>query len=264
MSKPNDAIRQANRKALPKFLLTMFCAALAGGVFGFCAAYFGLDGIAGALGQAGEAFSQWVAPWLLLACAILQPLVCLPMYLGAKKRLASWDGEDEEVSDRVEYNLSVLIMVVGMFTLLAMFLLGASYAAPLLQGDNPPLLVLLGSPAFFIVSVVESLLIQQRAVDLSKRLAPEKTASVYDMKFQKKWFDSCDEAEKLIIGQCAYKAYSATPKICSALWLVFTLSALFLGTGLLPILSVCLIWAISQGVYSYWSVKLSIPGSNLS
>ena len=33
MTNPNDEIRQANRKALPKFLLTLFCAALVGGVF---------------------------------------------------------------------------------------------------------------------------------------------------------------------------------------------------------------------------------------
>ena len=45
MTNPNDEIRQANRKALPKFLLTLFCAALVGGVFGYCAAFFGLYGV---------------------------------------------------------------------------------------------------------------------------------------------------------------------------------------------------------------------------
>ena len=34
---------------------------------------------------------------------------------------------------------------------------------------------------------------------------PEKTASVYDMKFQKKWLETCDEAEKIIVGKCAFK-----------------------------------------------------------
>ena len=83
------------------------------------------------------------------------------------------------------------------------------------------------------------------------------------MKFRKKWLDSCDEAEKLMAGQCAYKAYSASTKACAGLWLVFTLSALFLGTGLLPILAVCLIWAVNQCVYSYWSIKLSASGTNI-
>ena len=47
-------------------------------------------------------------------------------------------------------------------------------------------------------------------VDAAKKTNPEKTASVYDTKFQKKWLDSCDEAEKIMIGKCAFKAYAAT------------------------------------------------------
>jgi len=39
---------------------------------------------------------------------------------------------------------------------------------------------------------------------------PEKTASVYDMKFQKKWLETCDEAEKIIVGKCAFKAFNIT------------------------------------------------------
>lgn len=263
MRKADDAIRQANRKALPKFLLIIFCAALVGGVFGYCAAAFGLDGLAGVLAQMGEAFSLWVAPWLLLACAVAQPLICVPMYLRAKGLFARWDGEDEAVPSRIDRALSILMWITGMFCLASMFLMGASYAGPMWDEEELHLLNLLGVPVFFIVSVVESMLIQQRAVDLTKRLYPEKQASVYDMRFQKKWFESCDEAERLMIGQCAYKAYSAVTKVCVALWLIFSLSAMFLNTGLLPILAVCLIWGVSQCVYSYWAVKLSAPGANL-
>lgn len=263
MTDRNDEIRQANRKALPRFLLTLFCAALVGGTFGYCAAAFGLDGVAGGLRQAGEFFSLSIAPWLLLACAVAQPLVCVPLYLRAKRHLTGWDGEDETVSEQLDHDLSILLLISSIFTLGGMFLLGAAYAGPVMNGEEPHMFSLVGVPAFFIVTMVEAILIQQRIVDLSKRMAPEKKGSVYDMHFQKKWFDSCDEAEKLIIGQCAYKAYSASTKVCAGLWLVFTLSALFLETGLLPILAVCLIWAVSQCVYSYWSIKLSSPGANI-
>ena len=47
----------------------------------------------------------------------------------------------------------------------------------------------------FVALMVENTLLQQRSVDLTKRLYPEKTASVYDTHFRKKWLDSCDEAE---------------------------------------------------------------------
>ena len=260
MNQSNDAIRQANRRALPKFLLIMFCAALVGGTFGYCAASFGLEGVAGALGRAGEFFSLSVAPWLLLGCAVLLPAVCLPLYSSAKKMLTQWDGEDEDVPARAERTLSAATLACNVFMLAAMFLMGASYAAPLLTSEEPSLLGLLGVPVFFIVTMLECLLLQQWVVDLTKRLNPEKTASVYDLKFQKKWYDSCDEAEKLLIGQCAYKAFLAMSRVCGALWLVFTLSALFLGTGLLPILAVCLIWGTGQIAYSYWTLRLDRPG----
>ena len=52
-------------------------------------------------------------------------------------------------------------------------------------------------------------------------------------------------------------------KVCGALWLIFTLSALFLGTGLLPILVVFIIWMVSQCVYGYWSIRLDRPGTEL-
>ena len=57
--------------------------------------------------------------------------------------------------------------------------------------------------AAFVVVMVETMIIQQRCVDAVKRMNPEKTASVYDVKFQRKWMDSCDEAEKIIVGKCA-------------------------------------------------------------
>ena len=63
---------------------------------------------------------------------------------------------------------------------------------------------------------------------------PEKTASVYDTKFQKKWMESCDEAEKIMIGKCAFKAYAATNTVCSILSIVLAICALVFGIGFLP------------------------------
>ncbi|HIT32501.1 MAG TPA: DUF3169 family protein [Candidatus Enterenecus stercoripullorum] len=260
MKKADDAIRQANRNALPKFLLIMFCAALVGGAFGYCAAAFGLDRLAGALKQTGEFFSLYIAPWILLACAALQPILSVPLYRRAKKRFAAWDGEDEEVFNQMDGTLSIVLWLGGIFNLLALFLMGAAYAGPIIQDDRylSQFLVVLLS---FLAVLAETLLIQQRVVDLAKRMAPEKKGSIYDIRFRQKWFESCDEAEKLLIGQCAYKAYCANSTACLALWLIFTLSALFFSTGFLPILAVCLIWGVGQCAYSYWSIKLSATRS---
>ena len=39
-----------------------------------------------------------------------------------------------------------------------------------------------------------------------------------------------------------------------------TLTALFLNTGFLALITVCLIWGIFQAVYSYWTIKLGRTG----
>ncbi len=257
MTNPNDEIRQANRRALPKFILIVILSCLLGLVTGFFAARLGVEGLADGLRAFGRGFSRWAAPWLLAACAVIEPAACLPQYFAAKRELAAWDGEDEAVSDRVDRRLSIVMWANGTLLICALFLIAAAYSAGFDQG---PFLFFLGL-AGFVATMAEAIVIQQKLVDLSKRLSPEKQGSVYDLKFQKKWMDSCDEAEKLLIGRCAYKAYSAVSMTCLILWMIFTLTALFLGTGFLPVLAVCVIWVVAQSVYCWWAVKLSSPGA---
>ena len=75
---------------------------------------------------------------------------------------------------------------------------------------------------------------------------------------------SCDEAEKAMIGKCAFKAFSAASSACNALALVFTISALIFGTGFLPVLAVCTVWLVSQCVYCREGMKLGRAGNKIS
>lgn len=256
MTNRNDEIRQANRKALPKFILIVVLGCLVGGALGFSMARFGMDAMADGLFAAGDAFCR-AAPWLLVACAVLEPAICLPLYFAGKREADGWDGEDETVSDRVERRLSIALWASSILMICAFLLLAAAFTAGLDVGALSFFLSIAG----FLAVMAEAILIQQKQVDLCKRLNPEKQGSVYDVRFQKTWLDSCDEAEKVIIGQCAYKAYTAVTYTCLLLWMVFSLTALFFGTGFLPVLVVCVIWAVSQSVYCYWSIRLSGLGS---
>lgn len=120
-----------------------------------------------------------------------------------------------------------------------------------------------GIVGFFGI-IIETIIIQQKCVDAAKKMNPEKTASVYDTKFQKKWMDSCDEAEKIMIGKCAFKAYRATNTVCTVLAIALALCALFLGIGFLPSLVVCLIWIVNQSVYCKEALRYSKAGNKIS
>ena len=98
--------------------------------------------------------------------------------------------------------------------------------------------------AAFIAVMVETIIIQQRCVDAVKRMNPEKTASVYDVKFQRKWMDSCDESEQRQMGQAAFKAYRAAVNTCLWMWAALIVLHYAFDTGLLPIVMVLVIFGV--------------------
>lgn len=162
----SNEIKKANRKAMPKFILIMVISAIVGGTMGFFSAKYGLDALAGSIKAIGEFFGMYLAPWVMLAIALIVPVVSVPLYKNTKKLLSTWDGEDE--------------------------------------------------------------------------------------------------AEKIMIGKCAFKAYSATNIVCTVLAIVLALCSLIFGIGFLPSLIVCLIWLVNQSVYCKEALKYSKAGNKLS
>lgn len=261
----NNEIKKANRKALPKFMLIMAISLLVGGSIGFCSAKYGLNTLAGGMKSAGSFFGTYIAPWLMLMIAVIVPAVCVLVYRRAKKLLSFWDGENEEISDTIDKKLSSVIWVTSAALVLSYFLIAASYSGGFdaFENENSIVLLFIGITAFFAI-MIEAVIIQQKCVDAVKKTNPEKTASVYDLKFQKKWMDSCDEAEKIMIGKCAFKAYTATNAVCTVLSIVLAICALIFGIGFLPSLAVCLIWIVNLSAYYKEALRYSKTGNKIS
>lgn len=210
----------------------------------------------------GAFFGTYIAPWMMLAAAVIVPAVCVPIYKSAKKLLSSWDGENEEISDAIDKKLSIDIWITSAALILSYFLIAASYSGGF-ENENSMVSFVVGIVGFFAI-MIEAVIIQQKCVDAAKKTNPEKTASVYDTKFQKKWIDSCDEAEKIMIGKCAFKAYSATNTVCTVLAIALAVCALIFGIGFLPSLVVCLIWIVNQSVYCKEALRYSKAGNKIS
>ena len=261
----NDEIKQANRKALPKFLFFAVVCALVGGVIGYFSADAAPASLVAMTKNAGALFGIRIAPWLMLALAILVPVICLPLYRSAKKLAAVWDGEDEDLYDMIDQKLSVVLWLANAAFILALFLITATYSMGLEDIDNANGFVFFFvSIAAFFAIMVEATIFQQKCVDTTKQLNPEKKASVYDMQFQKKWMADCDEAEKIIIGKCAFKAYSATNIVCTVFAVALAVCALTFNIGFLPSLIVCLIWMVNLSVYCCEALHCSKAGNKIS
>lgn len=145
----------------------------------------------------------------------------------------------------------LLLALVGAF-----FLISATYSGGFAMIEKHLNMYVLAIVTFLAI-LAEGVIIQQKVVDITKIMYPEKTASVYDLKFQKKWVDSCDEAEKIMIGRCAFEAFKVTNSVCGALSIILAISALMFDIGFLPSFVVCLIWLVNQCVYCRAAAKCS-------
>lgn len=258
-------IKKANRKAMPKFIIIVVISAVLGGAVGYFAAKYGLNTMAEHIRAASEAFGMHFAPWILAAIAVMMPFWAVTAYKSAKKMIQTWDGEDEEVYNAIDYRLSVAMWLSNAAIIVGFFLISAAYSVGFaLIEEGREVYLLCVSIVAFLAIFVEVLLIQQKSVDAIKRICPEKKASVYDVKFQKKWMDSCDEAEKITIGKCAYKAYTASNTVCSILAVVLAVCALIFETSFLPALVVCIIWIVSQYAYYKEAMRYSQTGNKIS
>ena len=245
----NNTVKRDNRKALPKYLLILFVAAIFGGVLGVAAGWVGHDNLSEVIATAVAAGLTAAAPWALLGTSVVSLALILWLYRAAKALFTGWDGEDEAVMDRADEKLNWALLLTAAQMVLDMFFFAVAQSAHNMTA--------LWSVLFFLVSIFLLVFAQQKIVDLTRRMNPEKQGSVYDTKFKKKWFESCDEAEQKQIGQAAYKAFNVVSTACPILWLaLLVLSYAFNFELLMPTFIVCFIWLLMQVSYCLECIRL--------
>lgn len=244
----SDAVKRDNRKALPKYLLILLAAAIFGGVMGFAAGWLGHDDLSETLADALANGLITGAPWAMLATSVVSLAVILVLYRGARRLFAGWDGESEEVMDRAGEKLNWALLLTTAQIVLDMFF----FSAAIMGRSMAALWAVLG----FIVSVFLLIFAQQKVVDLTRRMNPEKQGSVYDLHFRKKWLDSCDEAERREIGEAAYQAFIVTNSVCPFLWLAMVLLNFVFDLGLMPSAMVLLVWGCLQVSYTLACIRI--------
>lgn len=109
-----------------------------------------------------------------------------------------------------------------------------------------------------VVYIVWTLILSNVIIKSIKQMAPEKKGNVFDVKFQKDWYESCDELEKLQIGNACYKTF----KCMTNIYLVSAVIICCLSyTGFISpfwILFIGMLWILQQAIYSIYCMKENI------
>ena len=245
--------KSENRKALPKFTLSLLGSLLVGGAVGFAVGLtraFGLDTEALARGLNG--LLEAATPWGIPVTSVLTLGSCFFLYRSAARKFAVWDGGDEdETSESIDTALSWVLLLSAVQLLLNLFFLSA-FCIYWMDRDIRALALV----GVFLLSSGLVIFVQQKAVDLERKMNPEKHGSVYDAKFQKKWLDSCDESERRQIGEASRRAYMVTTRLCLGLWLALVILSMLFDMSLLPVFVLLLVWGTMQVTYTLECIRL--------
>ena len=244
-----------NRRALPKYILMLLIAAFFGGLAGFGAGIMGAGNLSGSITAAVENVLMAAAPWGIPVTSVVFLGLCWGFYAKARRIYKTWDGEEEAPIEKAEEDLSWALLMSAIAMLWDFFFVSVLVVC---QGMWP--MGRLGGLGMFFASIAVIVVHQQKVVDLTRRINPEKQGSVYDTKFLKKWVDSCDESEQRQMGQAAFKAYRAAVNTCLWLWAALIVLHYAFDTGLLPIVMVLAIFGVLQIVYTLECIRLSRKG----
>lgn len=204
---------------------------------------------------------EQIAPYATIVLSIVVIIVSRVVYAKSRKGYDLWKDtmEDDDTIDKIEENLSYVLLAVSVNMILGFFFLGAGFKLIIFDDINSDLdivktiVLLIG----FILCVASSTLIQKKIVNLEKEINPLLKGSVYDTKFAKKWIDSCDESIKLDIYKSSYKSYTSVSATCAILWILCIVGFELWNFGIMPLVMVTIIWLVLTVSYCLESIKLS-------
>lgn len=202
-----------------------------------------------------------ITPFASLILSILVIIVSKIIYTNSRKGYDLWKqaNEDDNSIDKIEENLAYIILLTAVNNILGFFFFGIG--SMLLPFDNINgefsnikfICFLIG----LILCIISTILIQDKAINLTKEINPLLKGSIYDSNFTKKWLDSCDEAIKLDIFKSAYKAYTSVSITCIILWLFCIIGYYLWDFGIMPIVIVTIIGLVQTISYCMEAIKYS-------
>jgi hypothetical protein len=187
-----------------------------------------------------------------IALWVVSLVICAFLYYKAKRIAADWDGQSEEAPEKADRLLSYYVILTNVLMILSWLLFSLYVWGEAAAEEDPGFAFII----LFGVSNIAQPFIQRAAVQLVKKINPEKQGEVLDFHFQKDWVHSMDEMEKAMLYKASYVAFRATTITCMALWLVCIIGEVAFSWSLIPAVFVAIIWLVSMLAFQIEAFRL--------
>lgn len=202
----------------------------------------------------------WMLP-LMAICGVIALVLC-EQYMGRLKRAGeAMEQAEDEAYERLDYELEAAGsrgMIVSFAGSIAMILLLATgYSTKYIESLNGSgIMWFLLEILTFIALEVYLNVWQIRYVRVIQKIYPDKKGDPTSLKFPKQWLESCDEAEKEVIYQSAYKAYVTINRTIPLILIVVMVANLYFDTGMMAVVVLAVVWMLAQFTYTGNCVKM--------
>ena len=250
--------KKEDKKAFKKFAWILLLAFMVGILVGVGSAFLGdimenesvKDAFVNIM-QSVAIYGGYIYTTVLLIASIV-------LYKKSRKEYIAWDEEDEEVLEGMETKISYVIWFSNLIMFGSYFFFATGvWASDLVEikgalvQDATGFWVSLGAVFLHMAyALIVSCIIQQKAVNLTKEINPEKRGSIYDIKFQDKWLANCDEAERFAVYKCSFKTFKVMQLTGMVLWVICLIGQMIFGTGVFATIVVTVFMIIQISVYS--------------
>lgn len=228
-----------------RFVGTLLLCALLGGAVGFCIAIAGesLLETAAELNRALAGLGLW---WFAPGYGLLA--LGTAYYLRGRALLPRTQAEDDTFRE-ADRRLCLALIFSGAAMVWMFIATAMAIQDPNDNGFGPMEALLLLQLAWIIA-------VQALSIKAVKVIYPEKRGNVFDTRFQKDWYQSCDEAERHQIGQCSIFSF----RVMSGAFLLAMLTLYFLASNGMAqpgwVLLVGGLWMLQQMSYQCMAYRL--------
>lgn len=236
-----------------KYIVTLAAVLLVSGALGAAAAHFKIENWDGAF----DVFLGVIRGNMTVILLVLS-VICITyeeVILHKMKALGGQiPGAEDAEGDRLEFEMEQLggvgNIASNLFSVLSILVLSTGYSIDYIKSlDRKENIWLMAAFAIFIIGTIYQGFWQFRYIKTVQRTYPDKKGDPSSRKFQEQWLQSCDEAEREVIYQGAYKSYKGIMKILPALAVGSMLTHLLWNTGIMAVFMVCIVWIVMVVIY---------------
>ncbi|WP_321007697.1 DUF3169 family protein [Hungatella effluvii] len=188
------------------------------------------------------------ALWIQLIVWLVLGGCSLVLMNKAKKWSPLMDSDEEGVTEKKVGNAQNTVLTLTNVNLVIQFMaFGIGF-------DKRNTFALL-SVVVFLVSTISMVCVEIAVIKQVKKTNPLKKGDPADLSFLRTWEESCDEAERLQIYRCGYKAFQITRHSLLFGLVIAFIGKINMGTGSMSILLLGLIMLIQSISYGFYSLR---------